>query len=85
MNPREKSNYIPFITNRISTGKKKLLDVPAPKADPNLIKVKIDPLAPHKMTPEELEAHWKANRGTGAHVNPADKRSKNPSRDVDGW
>lgn len=81
----QKSNYIPFIAQRIQVAKKQLLDVKPEKKDPNKIVVKVDPTKRTKMTPEELQDHFKANRGTGTHKNPADKRKDNPSRSNDGW
>lgn len=79
-----KSNYIPFIAQRIQVAKKQLLDVKE-KADPNKMTVKVDPTKRTKMTPEELQDHFKANRGSGYHKNVQDKRSKNPNKSDDGW
>ena len=45
-------------------------------------KVTIDPLKKVKMTPQELEDHMKANRGTGYHKNPAEKRQNNPKKQI---
>lgn len=75
---------IPFITKFISLAKQTMY-TPKPVKDKNKFKVKLNPtyeadkqVNQGKMTPEQLEEHWKAQRGTGAHVNPKDKRSKNP-------
>lgn len=76
----QKSNYIPFIAHRIQVGKKQLLDVSPEKKDPNKMTIEVDITKRPKMTPEELQDHFKANRGTGYHTNPKDKRSQNPSR-----
>lgn len=85
MNPKEKTNYIPFIAQRLRIAKKQLVDVKPEKKDPNKIQVEIDPLKRPKMTPEELQDHFKANRGSGYHKNPKDKRSNNPNRGDGGW
>lgn len=60
---------------------------PKIKENPNLIKVeKPSAPVPHAMTPEELQEHMKANRGTGYHKNQKDKRAKNPKKmNQDEW
>jgi len=75
---------IKFITSIISRAKNQMY-TPKEKKDPNLIKVKLNPTyqkdketTQTKMTPEQLQEEWKAQRGTGYHKNIKDKRSKNP-------
>jgi hypothetical protein len=79
----EKSNSIPFIISKIRIGKKRVQDVPTPKSDPNKIKVEVDPLKRPKLSPDELQGQWKANRGSGYHKNPAEKRKNNPHKQLD--
>jgi hypothetical protein len=81
----ENTPNIPFIAGRIREAKK-MFDVKPPKADKNVIKLeKQTQPGKHKMTPDELQDHFKANRGTGVHKNPADKRKENPNKNSDGW
>jgi len=75
-----------LLTRLISLGGKGKMWEPKVKPDKNVIKLE-KPSAPskHKMTPEELQDFFKANRGTGYHKNPADKRSSNPKRNMDAF
>jgi hypothetical protein len=69
----------------ILAGKGKFF-APKEKKNPNVIELeKPKAPSPHKMQPDELQDHFKANRGTGAHKNKKDKRVNNPKKQNDEW
>jgi hypothetical protein len=71
-----------FIAPRLLLARPTKMWEPKEKKDPNKIKVApVDIFKQPKLTPEELEADMKANRGTGAHnTSKKDdgKRKNNP-------
>jgi hypothetical protein len=61
--------------------KKNRMWEPKAPVNENIIKLEKPKLpGAHKMDPDELQDSFKANRGTGAHKNPKDKRAKNPKK-----
>lgn len=83
MNNREKTNYIPFIANRIREAKQ--MFAPKVKTDPNKMTVEIDPLKKPKLEGDDLLRHINDRKKGGPHKNDKDKRKNNPSRNNDGW